>query len=504
MSVFIENVSFAVVAPHVMNGQGASEAMAPSISSELDCQTSAQALSAEAFCKRCGARVVPTKNGQMSSRRDWFSGETANDPGLVALLYASTQAEVGTSSEMAVQGYMETVFNRAMATGKPLRQTLTNNYYPHATLSKLNSPARNPSMFERALRNVIAGSNITGFSTDNASADVASNRKKAGNDYIDIPLSSNGKNYETFYVNKNGSGSGGVPAHAIFAERAKAGGCSGPDNSSAPMNLAYNPSATGYAPPYQASTDSIGNGQSFSNQDSPIGGGGFPSSTSGGGGSSSPSSGSSAGSGGSSFPESGGVGADVANLDFENPDYQFDIGEPKASGASRTLTGEANAESDSETLGFQGEYDALQGQIKSTADEISKLESKENPSDEDLKKLDELRAKRDLQESEAKALKAKIDGVQSRTEKDSDAVSDEESKARDSGDSEDVETVEFDPTKAKEAVEQTSESQEAALADGADAEAGAIDEAASEPSSSEGGASDEGVGPTSDGDPTFD
>jgi len=152
---------------------------------------------------------LPTTTGSVD--RSPVVNEVDSSQDTRRLLFASAYAEVGSQGDEAIQGYMETVTNRALATGKSLRSVLLDSkYYPPETKKKLSNP--NPPDYSDQWMLVSNGSNITNYATDNASAGVARKRKNAGNPYIDL-------GGETFYVNVNGSGRGGIPAHAQWLKR---------------------------------------------------------------------------------------------------------------------------------------------------------------------------------------------------------------------------------------------------------------------------------------------
>jgi len=140
--------------------------------------------------------------------RSQVIGEIALNNDTKRLLFASAAAEVGSQGDQAIQAYMETVTNRASATGRSLRSILLDSkYYPDPTKKKLS--ATNAPDYSKQWDAVARGSNITNFATDNASSDLAKKRIAAGNPYVKI-------GGETFYVNSHGSGGGGIAAHTDF------------------------------------------------------------------------------------------------------------------------------------------------------------------------------------------------------------------------------------------------------------------------------------------------
>ena len=148
--------------------------------------------------------------------RSRINEELKNDPDLQRLLFASAKAEVGSQGDAAIQGYMETVMNRSLATGRTLRSTLSDpGYYPASTKNKLN---KTPPDYSTQMNKVLAGSNITNYATDNASNQtgnpLARRRLAAGNPGTTI-------GGELFYTNIHGSKVGsydGVPRHRVWRD----------------------------------------------------------------------------------------------------------------------------------------------------------------------------------------------------------------------------------------------------------------------------------------------
>ena len=148
--------------------------------------------------------------------RSRINEELKNDPDLQRLLFASAKAEVGSQGDAAIQGYMETVTNRSLATGRTLRSTLSDpGYYPASTKNKLN---KTPPDYSSQMNKVLAGSNITNYATDNASNQsgnpLARRRLAAGNPGTTI-------GGELFYTNVHGSKVGsydGVPKHRVWRD----------------------------------------------------------------------------------------------------------------------------------------------------------------------------------------------------------------------------------------------------------------------------------------------
>lgn len=153
----------------------------------------------------------------LENRRQMYESWKTMNPETEALLFSSAKAEVGNQGEEAIQAYMESVFNRAMATNKSLYEILSDpGYYPDQTKNQLSTETTANGQYSAILEQVLNGSNVSQFATDNASADVAEHRKEGGNHGVDI-------GGEYFYINANGSGGEdtGVPAHEQFANQAQ-------------------------------------------------------------------------------------------------------------------------------------------------------------------------------------------------------------------------------------------------------------------------------------------
>ena len=164
------------------------------------------------FAKEKEKKKLPISTGSVD--RSTIKYQIDANPDTKRLLFASAAAEVGSQGDDAIQAYMETVTNRALATGKSLRSVLLDDrYYPDPTKRKL-SRKDVPDYSDQWLA-VSNGSNITNFATDNASANLAKKRVAAGNPYIRI-------GGELFYVNVNGNGEGGMPSHARWLKNNQA------------------------------------------------------------------------------------------------------------------------------------------------------------------------------------------------------------------------------------------------------------------------------------------
>lgn len=125
----------------------------------------------------------PTMPGSKISggpNRSQFDRELQN-PAVRQRMQTLAVAEVGSHAQ-AQRAVMETIFNRAQATGKTLMETMNSRYYQpmqngggpmrRAEASIRNSPALQRQL-DDAMRDVRAGSNVSNYATDNASAGVA-------------------------------------------------------------------------------------------------------------------------------------------------------------------------------------------------------------------------------------------------------------------------------------------------------------------------------------------
>jgi hypothetical protein len=93
------------------------------------------------------------------------------------LLMASAQAEVGYKNPARLQAYIESVMNRATATGQSLAAVLRDpRYYPASTKNQLGAQisAATAARYAPAIQAAIAGSNVSNFATGNESGGVHS------------------------------------------------------------------------------------------------------------------------------------------------------------------------------------------------------------------------------------------------------------------------------------------------------------------------------------------
>lgn len=109
--------------------------------------------------------------------RSSFDAELSN-PTVRTKLFAMTNAEVGGQGTQAQQAFMETIFNRASASGRPLDQVLSDRaYFPASTFANADKVMNDPTMevkYAQLLAQVRAGSNITNYATGNESGNVHS------------------------------------------------------------------------------------------------------------------------------------------------------------------------------------------------------------------------------------------------------------------------------------------------------------------------------------------
>lgn len=97
------------------------------------------------------------------------------DPRIKEAFKSLAHAEVGDQGDKAILGFYESVANRALSRGKSLSDTIYDrNYFPKVTMNRMNNgvPKNMSSVHDDAINNLMNGSNITGFSTGNASGKV--------------------------------------------------------------------------------------------------------------------------------------------------------------------------------------------------------------------------------------------------------------------------------------------------------------------------------------------
>jgi hypothetical protein len=103
--------------------------------------------------------------------------EELQDPEMHRLIATSTAAEVGGEGPLAEQYYVESVFNRAAARNKSLRQTVRDGaYYPATTLNKLDNQVQpsKQAQIDQIIAGVMAGANESNFATGNESGAIHS------------------------------------------------------------------------------------------------------------------------------------------------------------------------------------------------------------------------------------------------------------------------------------------------------------------------------------------
>lgn len=106
--------------------------------------------------------------------REKFARELRN-PEIKERLFRLTEVEVYHQGPNATQAFMESVLNRADARGQTLAEAINDrHYYPTVSLRGWD-PGDDRPMFRAVLEKVLAGSNIAGFATGNASRHVGFN-----------------------------------------------------------------------------------------------------------------------------------------------------------------------------------------------------------------------------------------------------------------------------------------------------------------------------------------
>lgn len=122
-----------------------------------------------------GVPTTPGPVGTLKEQRQQFAAELAGDPELNKRLWDLAEAEVGGQGPAAKQAFIEETMNRAAARHQTLRRTIQDpNYFPPETMRKIGKGGGKPD--ESMLKDVIGGSNISGFATGNASGGVGFNK----------------------------------------------------------------------------------------------------------------------------------------------------------------------------------------------------------------------------------------------------------------------------------------------------------------------------------------
>lgn len=141
-------------------------------------------------------------NATAGEMRQQFQKELSNP--VVANKFATLMAaEVGTSNAQSQAAFAETVFNRALATGKTVDQVISNaKYYQPYTDGGFNRAARSmtpqkAAALQQSINAALQGTNITRGATDAGSASVAASVKRGG--YDAVPDSVMDIGGETFY-----------------------------------------------------------------------------------------------------------------------------------------------------------------------------------------------------------------------------------------------------------------------------------------------------------------
>lgn len=152
--------------------------------------------------------------------RGRFAKQIADDSKLKQELINLTYAEVGGINIDAQTAFIETVFNRANAHGtNNIKDMLIPGYYqPMKDTAKYNMKKevlrKNPQYkknIEKALENALSGSNVSNFSTHNASGETAKEAEKLGDVRLNIKYTTTGgtpsqnlkagdSDVETFYT----------------------------------------------------------------------------------------------------------------------------------------------------------------------------------------------------------------------------------------------------------------------------------------------------------------
>jgi len=141
-------------------------------------------------------------NATAGEMRQQFQKELSN-PAIANKFATLMAAEVGSSNPQSQAAFAETVFNRALATGKSVDQVISNaKYYQPYTDGGFNRAARSmtptkAAALQQSINAALQGSNITKGATDAGSASVAASVKRGG--YDAAPGSAMDIGGETFY-----------------------------------------------------------------------------------------------------------------------------------------------------------------------------------------------------------------------------------------------------------------------------------------------------------------
>ena len=106
--------------------------------------------------------------------RDKFARELKK-PEIKERLFRLTKVEVYHQGPKATQAFMESVLNRADARGQTLAEAINDRHYYPAVSLRGWDPGDDRPMFRAVLDKVLAGSNVAGFATGNASRHVGFN-----------------------------------------------------------------------------------------------------------------------------------------------------------------------------------------------------------------------------------------------------------------------------------------------------------------------------------------
>lgn len=141
-------------------------------------------------------------NATAGEMRKQFQQEL-NNPAVANKFATLMAAEVGGQGPQAQAAFAETVFNRALATGKSVDEIISNRkYYQPYTDGGYSRAAKNmtpqkAAAMQQAINAALQGSNITRGATDAGSASVAAAVKRGG--YDAVPGSAMDIGGETYY-----------------------------------------------------------------------------------------------------------------------------------------------------------------------------------------------------------------------------------------------------------------------------------------------------------------
>jgi hypothetical protein len=120
-----------------------------------------------------------------------------NDPAVRERLFSLAHREVGTSDPAKTIGFLEGVINRANSRHQTIMQAASDaGYYPGSSLRSATLEPEHTALYSRYLDTVLGGSNVSNFSTGNASMDPTTGKMVGFNRGVVTSVFGRGKNTE--------------------------------------------------------------------------------------------------------------------------------------------------------------------------------------------------------------------------------------------------------------------------------------------------------------------